>query len=145
MASERYRRNNIAALHTEDGIYVEDHAGKEAILFQSFKQRLGNSSHKDMKFDLPSIIKRIEGLDTLTVPFTHAEIDHVIKSMPPNRAPGPDDFNGAFLKASWPIIKEDFYKLCNQFFDGNLNLEGINDVYITLIPKNNAPSTVNDF
>ena len=98
-----------------------------------------------MKFDLQRIIKRIEGLDELTVPFTPAKIDHVIKTMPADRAPGPDGFNGAFLKACWPIIKEDFYKLCNQFFDGNLNLESINDGFITLIPKTNAPSTVNDF
>ena len=145
MASERYRRNNIATLSTDDGICVEDRTGKEALLFHSFKQRLGTSSHNAVKFDLQIIIKRIEGLDELTVPFTQAEIDHVFKTMPADRAPGPDGFNGAFLKACWPTIKEDFYKLCNQFFDGNLNLESINDGFITLIPKTNAPSTVNDF
>ena len=82
MASERYRRNNIVALHTEDGICVEDHAGKEAILFQSFKQRLGNSSHKDMKFDLPTILPRATNLEQLTTPFTHEEIDKVVQEMP---------------------------------------------------------------
>ena len=79
MAPERYRRNNIATLTTDDGICVDDHTGKEVVLFHSFKQRLDTSSHNDMKFDLERIIKRIEGLDALTVPFTHAEIDHVIK------------------------------------------------------------------
>ena len=98
-----------------------------------------------MKFNLDIIIKKVDGLDELTVPFTTAEIANVIKLMPADRAPGPDGFNGAFLKACWLIIKEDFYKLCNQFFDGNLNLESSNDGFITLIPKTNAPSTVNDF
>ena len=65
--------------------------------------------------------------------------------MSADRAPGPDGFNGVFLKSCWHIIKHDFYKLCNQFFDGNLNLESINDGFITLIPKNNAPSSVNDY
>ena len=65
--------------------------------------------------------------------------------MPADRAPGPDGFNGSFLKSCWHIIKEDFYALCDQFFDGGLNLESINDGYITLIPKVAAPQGVNDF
>ena len=40
-----------------------------------------------MEFDLPRIIKKIAGLDELTVPFTMAEIDQVIKTMPADRAP----------------------------------------------------------
>ena len=103
------------------------------------------ASHHDMKFDLDRIMKKVDGLNELTVPFTTDEIDSVIKLMPADRAPGPDGFNGAFLKSCWHIIKHDFYKLCNQFFDGNLNLESINDGFITLIPKNNAPSSVNDY
>ena len=43
------------------------------------------------------------------------------------------------------MIKEDFYKLCNQFFEGNLNLESINEGLITLIPKVQAPSTINEY
>ena len=74
-----------------------------------------------------------------------AEIEHVIKTMPADRALGPDGFTGIFLKTCWEVIKEDFYKLCNQFFEGNLNLESINEGLITLIPKVNAPSTINDY
>ena len=80
MASEWYRRNNIATLSTDDGICVDDHSGKEALLFHSFKQRLGTSSHNDMKFDLTRIINWIDGLKYLIVPFTTDEIDHVIRS-----------------------------------------------------------------
>ena len=98
-----------------------------------------------MKFDLPRLIKKMDGLDELTVPFTRDEIDHVIKMMPADRAPGPDGFTGIFLKTCWEVIKEDFYKLCNQFFEGNLNLESINEGLITLIPKVNAPLTINEY
>ena len=98
-----------------------------------------------MKFDLPRIIKKIDGLDELIVPFTMAEIDQVIKTMPADRAPGPGGFTGIFLKTCWEVIKEDSYKLCNQFFEGNLNLESINEGLITLIPKVQAPSTINEY
>ena len=65
--------------------------------------------------------------------------------MPADRAPGPDGFTGIFLKSCWQIIKEDFYNLCDQFHAGTLNLESINEGYITLIPKIASPATVNDF
>ena len=71
-----------------------------------------------MKFNLQNIIKKVEGLDQLTMPFTTNEIDAVIKEMPADRAPGPDGFTGLFLKKCWNIIKEDFYELCNQFYEG---------------------------
>ena len=145
MASERYRRNNIASLMLHDGTIVDDHASKESVIYQSFKERLGTSSKHEMKFDLARIIKRLEDLDQLTVPFTHQEIDDVIKYMSADRASGPDGFTGHFLKTYWPVIKEDFYKLCNQFHEGNLNLESINEGFITLIPKSSSPETANDY
>ena len=57
----------------------------------------------------------------------------------------PEGFSGAFLKACWPLIKHDFYSLCDQFHEGSLDLTSINDGLITLIPKTNSPETVNDY
>lgn len=124
---------------------VEDHAGKEAVIYQTFKERLGKSGEFQMKFNLQNIIKKVEGLDQLTVPFTKEEIDVVIKEMPADRAPGPDGFSGIFIKKCWHIIKEDFYELCNQLYEGGLNLESINEGFITLTPKVRSPKTVSDF
>jgi retron-type reverse transcriptase len=72
-------------------------------------------------------------------------MDLVIKKMPPDKAPGPDGFNGLFLKKCWPIVKEEFYKLAADFQKGNLNLQNINGSYITLVPKVHTPESVNDF
>ena len=60
---------------------MDDHAGKEALLFQTYTERLGTSRPTEMKFNLPDIIQRHTNLDHLTTPFTHAEIDEVIKEM----------------------------------------------------------------
>ncbi|XP_037427272.1 uncharacterized protein LOC119292583 [Triticum dicoccoides] len=65
--------------------------------------------------------------------------------MPTDRAPGPDGFSGIFIKKCWHIIKNDFYDLCNQFYEGTLNLESINEGFITLIPKVRSPENVSDF
>lgn len=65
--------------------------------------------------------------------------------MPVDRAPGPDGFNGHFLKTCWHIMKEDIYQLCHDFHAGTLDLESINMGHITLIPKVASPATVYEY
>jgi hypothetical protein len=60
------------------------------------------------------------------------------------RAPRPDGFNGQFLKKCWAIVQNDFYRLAQDFWEGNLNLQNINGLYITLVPKKAVPEEVND-
>jgi hypothetical protein len=73
------------------------------------------------------------------------EINSIVKEMPTDRAPGPDGFNGLFMKKCWPIIKEDFVKLVNDFYNENIVLDSINTAYITLIPKKSIPMDMNDY
>ena len=98
-ALERYRKNSIASLKLHDGTVVTDHLGKANELFSTYRERLGMKGEFEMKFDLSRIIKKVEGLEELTTPFTHDEIDRVVREMPSDRAPGPDGFNGCFLKS----------------------------------------------
>jgi hypothetical protein len=65
--------------------------------------------------------------------------------MPSDRAPGPDGFNGLFLKRCWPIIQNEFYRLMAEFHAGHLNLQNINGSFITLVPKKQVPLEVNDY
>jgi len=92
-----------------------------------------------------SLIPRVQGLDVLTKPFDLKEIEQVIKEMPTHKAPGPDGFNGLFLKKCWHIISADFIRLVHEFHAGMVQLENLNDAYITLIPKKQTPESVGDF
>jgi hypothetical protein len=145
IATKRHRRNYISTLTAADGNIANDHAAKEEIFFQSFKERLGSSEQPQMLFDLQALIQPTPGLEELSVPFTKEEIDSVVKSLPIDKSPGPDGFNGQFLKICWHIIKEDIYQLCFQFFDGKLNLESINMGHITLIPLVANPESIGDY
>ena len=145
MATLSYRRNSISQLNDDSGMFVCDNESKAALLWSSFKNRMGVTSSPEMYFDLPNLIQAHADLSELILPFTSEEIDMVIKQLPVDKAPGPDWFNGMFLKKCWNIIKEDIYKLCEDFFDGHLDLESINYSYITLLPKVRSPESVNDF
>ena len=90
---------------------------------------MGISLQPEMHFDLNS----------------RDEINLLIKRIPSDKAPGPDGFNGLFVKRCWQIIKEDFYKLCEVFFNLEVNLESINNSFITLVAKINNPESVNDY
>ena len=135
MATNRYRRNSIALLKDDDGRIVSGHEEMAGMLWSSYRSRMGQATGINMQFDLARLFNRVDGLEELTIPFTTEEMDLVVKEMPAHKAPGPDGFNGLFLKKCWAIIKEDFYKLAKDFYDENLNLQSINGSYITLVPK----------
>jgi hypothetical protein len=115
MATERFRRNNIAILKDCQGNEVTDHDLMAAMLWNSYREQMGHSEGVTMQFDLQRLIQKVDGLDELTLPFQQKEMDDVIKEMPADRAPGPDGFNGMFLKKCWPVVKNEFYKLAIDF------------------------------
>jgi hypothetical protein len=144
MATVSYRRNLITSLKDDSGIEVLDHEGKAALLWNGFKARMGVACNPVMLFDLNDLITP-QDLSSLSLPFGKEEIDHVVSSLPLDKAHGPDGFNGMFFKKCWSIIKEDFYKLCQDFYDGKVELESINASFISLIPKIDNPETINDY
>jgi hypothetical protein len=96
---------------------------------------MGVSENPTMLFNLEELLNSNFDLSSLTQPISKEEIDRVIQLMPSDKAPGPNGF----------IIKDDFYKLCQAFFDGIIDLEAIKTSFITLVPKVNNPETINDF
>jgi hypothetical protein len=115
------------------------------ILWESFKERLGQNEFCNMHFDLNSLLVPIENLEDLILPFSNDEIDEVVNNLKSDKSPGPDGFNTDFMKKCWPIIKQDFYDLCLGFYNHDICLQSINGSYITLIPNIDNPVKVGDF
>jgi hypothetical protein len=145
MATISHRKNAISQILNDEGAWIQDHEGKACLMWTAFKNRMGVSNGITMHFDLESLITPRDDLQDLVDPFQVEEIDNIIKRMPPDKAPGTDGFNGLFLRKCWTIIKDDFLALCEEFYSGSANLEGLNTSYITLIPKTNSPETVSDY
>lgn len=96
IATQLFRTNYIATLMGTDNIAVHDHDQKAAILWNSFKNRIGKAETTAMQFNIDHLA-RTNSLEDLEKPFTREEINAVIKNMPNDRSPGPDGFNGIFM------------------------------------------------
>jgi hypothetical protein len=105
------------------------------MLLQSYKERLDQVENVTSIDHISTLLTSHQHLAFLEEPFTPNEIDDVVAYFPHNKSPRPDGFNAKFLQKCWPIIKKDFYDLCNKFHQGNLCLESINNCFITLVPK----------
>ena len=98
-----------------------------------------------MLLNLDALLSSHHNLSSFEEPFTAEEIDHVVASLPSDKSAGPDGFNTNFIKNYCPIIKQDFYNLCHAFHYRNICLQSLNGSYITLVPKLDGPTKVNDF
>jgi hypothetical protein len=144
-ATLRHRNKLINELTSRHGNIAVDHRDKAVILWEEFRERLGVNEFTGFTIEPSSINQTRVDLSDLEDPFAHDEIDNIVRALPNYKSPGPDGFNNEFTKATWLVIKHDFYNLCKSFFENNCCLKRINGSYITLIPKVDTPMVVNDF
>lgn len=135
----------IASLEDDSDITHYDHAAKALCIYNSFKNRLGTFEFKTILFYLHSLLHKYENLDCLELPFTREEIDNIILTLLIDKSSCLHGFNNEFMKKCWPTMKNDFYDLCQEFFDGNICLQSINESHIILIPKKDHPTNVVNF
>lgn len=144
MATISHKRNFIVSLTTTDGSILIEHEQKANLLWTAFKNKLGITENITMAYNLSDLLiaHDLSGLDD---DFSQDEIDIVIKSLPNSHAPGPDSFNGLFIKKCWGIVRDDFTRLFRDFCSHNIDLKSINSSLIALIPKKENPQSVDDY
>ena len=98
IATERFRINTISQMLDHDGQIIHLHEQKASLFHHSFKNRMGVSNSPQMAFDLDSLFGRHIDLNSLVDMFSTQEIDSLISIIPADKAPGPDGFNGFFMK-----------------------------------------------
>jgi hypothetical protein len=121
-ATVKHRQNTIASLTDDNGTSFSEHDQKANLLWNAFKTRLGTSDFLENVFDLSNLINMQDDLQWLDSPFTKQEIDSIITALPSDKSPGPDGFNINFIKKCWHIISQDFYDLCEQFYQEDVCL-----------------------
>jgi hypothetical protein len=100
---------------------------------------------EEIHYDIHDLIPAIQ-IPELDYPFTEEEMQLALKDTPnDHHAPGPDGFNGLFMKKCWNIINDDYKRFCTQFYNGTANLSHLNGSFITLVPKIDNPRTPSDY
>jgi len=60
-------------------------------------------------------------------------------------SPGPDGFGPSFYRHFWPSLKHDMTQLFCAFYDGSLDLDGLNRAHLVLLPKKDGVRTADGF
>ncbi|XP_021995665.1 uncharacterized protein LOC110892830 [Helianthus annuus] len=92
-------------------------------------------------------LKRLSDADAslLMSRFSEIEVKEVVYGCGDDKAPGPDGFNFKFIKKFWSILSADFMNIMNDFYETGFISRGVGSSFITLIPKNSAPSRLGDY
>jgi hypothetical protein len=133
VANGRRAKNFISAVKSGTEI-ITDQQGKERVFYDSFRALLGTIQNRESSIDLHTLGMPAHNLEDLEAIFSEEEIWGVIKEMPPDRAPGPDGFIGAFYKRAWPIIKGELMAAILKLYVGDgRTFERLNRALVTLI------------
>lgn len=143
--SHRQRKNVMQTVRYNDQLY----SGQEEVasaVDAYFGAAFGASDSRRHALNLEELgLPRLD-LSHLDRPFTKEEVEGVIKSMPRDKAPGPDGFTGRFYATCWSIIKEDFMRAMDCFYKGDMRgLSAINKSLVSLLPKKEGALEVSDF
>jgi hypothetical protein len=109
--------NTFLLLTNDEVIFLSGHDEKASCIWDDFRRRMGASDNHIMLFNLDDLVQPVRGLEKLVLPFSHEDIDKVVQNMPSDKASRPDGFKRKFLKTCWHIVKNDFYKLFQEFYE----------------------------
>lgn len=77
--------------------------------------------------------------------FSLVEIEHVVLSSDENQSPGPSGFNFSFIKAFWPLTKDEMGILFEEYFLNGTLLRSFSSYFVALIPKVESPFSLGDY
>jgi hypothetical protein len=115
--------------------------------FKGLFKEEGSSSEEvisDFLSHIPSLVSRNDK-SSLMKSFSEEEINNIIWSMEPDKAPGADGFTIHFYRACWDIIKTDILTMIKDFQERAKVGGSTNSTFLALIPKEVNPSSFEQF
>ena len=104
---------------------------------------MGNLEEMDRfleKFNLPRLNQ--EDIEIMNNPITSTEIEAVIKNLPKNKSPGPDDFTGEFSQIFREELMPILLKLFQKILEEGTLSNSFYEATISLIPKPDKDSAI---
>jgi hypothetical protein len=143
--ASRRRGNTIVSIQV-DGVTLEGvHPIRQAVythFANHFKTRnMARPGVENLVFNRLSVAER----NSLTKPFSEAEVKVAIWDCDSFKSPGPDGINFGFFKDFWLELKGDVMRFVSEFHRNGKLTKGLNSTFIALIPKVDSPQRLNDF
>ena len=148
IANGKHRKKCISQLEQDEGTIVGE-TNLKVFISEFYKKLFGApitnnfSMDESVVDDMPQISAQENLL--LTSCFTKNEVWEAISQMEHNKAPGPDGFLAEFYQIFWSIIKTDLMQLFAQLHSGDLPLFWLNYGVITLLPKKEDASRIEQY
>ena len=132
-----------------DGAKVESQNNLKYYITQFYKGLFGPS--QDNNFSV--VDNRIDDIPQVSQPeneilkalFTEEEIRNANFDIEHNKAPGPDGFPTEFYQHFWDLIKGDLMQMFHDLHSGDLPLFSLNFGVITLLPKTQDASKIQQY
>ena len=136
----KWEKTQINRIRNEKGEVTAETAEIQRIMRDYYKQlyvsKMDNLEETDKfleKHNLPSL--KQEEIENINRPITRTEIETVIKILPTNKSPGPDDFTGEFYHTFSEELTPLLLKLFQNIAEGGTLPNSFYEATITLIPK----------
>ena len=148
IANGKHRKKRIFQLEQDEGTIVGE-ANLKTFITEYYKKLFGAlgpntfSLDESRTEDLPQISHDENVIQTS--PFNEKDVREAIMEMEHNKAPGPDGFPAEFYQTFWSIIKNDLMAMFDQLQTGDLPLFRLNFGVITLLPKKEDASRIEQY
>lgn len=107
--------------------------------------QVNNASYPEANFVKTHVTRQCDELNDLIVEVLPEEIKQTLWEINPNKAPGPDGFNGLFFRHNWATIRDTVTKAIREFFSSSSFLKQLNTTSFALVPKVKNPMLLKDF
>lgn len=143
----RQWKNKVVAIKNDDDEWISDHEKIKEFMVSYFSSLFTEDGGDEVSNIPMDIFPELSSTNwaALCKPFTHIEIEEVVKSLGALRAPGPDGFQALFFQKNWDLVKDSVIKTVMSVLEGKGMPEHLNDTHIVLIPKTDHPERASQF
>jgi len=140
----------ILSLNNEKGDTLQSHQEVATLLTKHFNNiaqepRVDRTKAiEELTKSIPKSITNEKNL-ALTREISLEEVEEAVKSMPNDKAPGPNGFTIKFYKACWKFVKTDVWEVVEDSRRSSSILKSLNSTFLTLIPKEAEANTATKF
>jgi hypothetical protein len=144
-ASAWSRSKFIYSLNHDSCVLLEE-ADKAVVTFNFFNEVPGTLAIWQHAINMEALQLPKLDLTVLVDCFMEVDVLYVIKSLPPDKAPGSDGFTARFLRSTWSIIQVDLMEAFDAFWRlDTQNFHNINEALLVLLPKSPEASSLKNY